>query len=355
MSEILHTEDESSSDSSKEYEIAFFYTNGNAERARQMIAGDLRDMSVIKGKFYSTTSLGAFIAFFNYQYLTLNSVYPVISASQTFSALDPDSDWITFEKHLVDSMGNDEHDDVLCTHFRNVFTAAFTLQFAGELQKLVQADDKSGINKFFMQFMQDRMGFQRAKMSVSCEFISSLDMELHSLTSRKITAYKEHKDDKDESEPRIEFEEDDGDVLKEKKVKLVLRGSLILSPIKGRDVGLLIIGDRIKVKIVDVSPRAVQVAKAFDAYDEDGIHPIVGRIVSIRRLAEGGYRIFVLIAKGIFVRIDETEENIKIAVDTSYLEERQHVDKMPKISVAVISLLSVILLSLIVLLILYFK
>jgi hypothetical protein len=353
MSEIMPPEDVSSSESSREYKIACYYTNGDETRARQMMAGDLKDICVIKAKFYSTTSTGAFIVFFNHLYLSLNSMYPVIAGSQSLHTLDPDADWVAFEEHLRDSVGRNEHDDVLCNHFKNVFISAFSLQFAGEIQKLIQAGDKEGLSKFFMLFVHDRLGFQRVKMNVSFEFISSLDMELNSLTSRKIIEFKERKDDKAEGEPHIELDGGDDEVLKEKEVKLVLAGSLILAPIKGRDIGLLIMGDRIKVKIVDRNPKAVHVAKAFNAYDEDGFHPITGRIVSIRHRADGGYKIFVLIAKGIFVMIGETEENIKVAVDMSFMEGRQQVGEIPKISIAVIAALSIVLLSLVALMILF--
>ena len=50
-------------------------------------------------------------------------------------------------------------------------------------------------------------------------------------------------------------------------------------------------------------------------YENDTIQPITGRIVSIKNQLSGGYKIFTLIAKGIYVKIDEEEENIKVAID----------------------------------------
>jgi hypothetical protein len=353
MSEIVPPQDASSSESSREYRIASYYTNGDEARARQMMAGDLKDICVIKAKFHSTTSTGAFIIFFNHLYLSLNSVFPVIAGLQSFHTLDPEAGWTAFEENLRDSVSKNEHDDVLCSHFKNALVSSFSLQFAGEIQKLIQTGDKEKLGKFFMLFVQDRLGFQRIKMNVSFELISSLDMELNSLTSRKIIEFRERKDDKEEVEPHIELDEGDEEVLREKDVRLVLVGSLILAPVKGRDIGLLIVGDRIQVKIIDSNPKAIQVAKAFNAYDEDGFHPITGRIVSIRHRADGGYKIFVLIAKGIFVMINEIEENIKVSVDMSFMDNRQRVEEIPKVSIAVIAALSIVLLSLVALMIFY--
>jgi hypothetical protein len=56
MPETLDTAVDSLSDYTRRFEIATFYTNGDAERAKQMIAGAFKDIYVIKGKFNTTTS-----------------------------------------------------------------------------------------------------------------------------------------------------------------------------------------------------------------------------------------------------------------------------------------------------------
>ena len=357
MPEILDTAADSLSDYTKQFKIASFYTNGDADRAKQMIAGTLKDCYVIKGAFYSATTMGAFIIFFNYDFLALNSVYPVIANSSTLKDLKTNTSWKVFEKELVDFANTQEHDAVLNRQFKNFFSAAFTFKFAGELKALIQAKDEIGVNRFFMQFAQDRIGFFGVTMRIDGEFISSLEMELYSLTSKKIIEHKNaNKDQVAADEPHIELEaDDDKEFYKERDVRFILRGGLVLSPVTGRDVGLLIVGDRIKVKLMDSQPKAIQVAKAFNAYDDDGIHPITGRIVSLRHLADGGYKIFVIVAKGIYVKIEETEENIKIALDTSYLDDQQSMDKVSKVSIVIMAILSAILLGLIGLMIFFFK
>ncbi|OHD64266.1 MAG: hypothetical protein A2176_01305 [Spirochaetes bacterium RBG_13_51_14] len=354
MAEILDTAAHSLSDYTKKLEIALFYTNGDEERAKQMIAGNLRDMYVIKGRFSSTTSFGAFIAFFNYFYLTLNSVYPVISDSFSLKDIRTNIDWKTFEKDMAEFLTNNEHDDVLGRQFKSVFISSFNLQFAGDLKKMYNEKGEVEINRLFLQIMQDRMGFQSVNMVVDIEVISSLDMELSSITSQKIMEFKDHEQEKKDSEPEIEVDTgDDQDALKGKEVKLILRGSLILSPISGREIGLLVMGDRLKVKIADNHTKAIHVAKAFNAYDDDGMHPITGRIVSIRHRSDGGYTIFVIIAKGIYVKIEELEENIKVAIDTSYMDAGAKPDRMSKISIGIIIALAVALAGLITLLVVF--
>ncbi|HQL83130.1 MAG TPA: hypothetical protein PK307_13075, partial [Spirochaetota bacterium] len=293
MSEILENAAGSLSDYTKKLKIAMFFTNGDEDRAKQMIAGNLEDICVIKGRFSSTQSFGAFIAFFNRYYLTLNSVYPVITDSFNLKELKTSVDWRSFEKDMMNFVGSQPHDDVLGRQFKNVFLSTFTVNFAGELKKLLDGQSEIDINRIFQLMVQDRMGLQGVSMMVDTEYLSSLEMETDSVTSRKMMDYQLPKDGTGKDDVDIEIDtDDDHEALKGKEIKLLLRGSLILAPISGRDIGLLVVGDRLKVKIVDRHPRAVQVAKAFNAYTEEGIQPITGRIVFLRRRADGGYTIF---------------------------------------------------------------
>ena len=357
MSEILENAADSLSDYAKKLEIATFFTNGDEERAKQMLAGNLQDICVIKGRFFSSQSFGAFIAFFNRYYLTLNSVYPVISESFNLKELKTSVDWKIFEKDMMDFVGSQPHDDVLSRQFKHVFLTTFTVNFAGELKKLLDGMSEVDINRVFQLMVQERMGLQGVNMMVDTEYLSSLEMETDSITSRKIMDYQKHHGEKGADVINIEVDTDnDREALKGKEVKLILHGSLILSPINGRDIGLLVVGDRLKVKIVDRHQRAIQVAKAFNAYTEEGgIQPVAGRIVSIRRRADSGYTIFVSVAKGIYVKVEEMEEGIKVAIDTTYMDSPAPSDNMSKITMGIIGALAVLIVGLIIAMVLIFK
>jgi hypothetical protein len=358
MPETLDTAVDSLSDYTRRFEIATFYTNGDAERAKQMIAGAFKDIYVIKGKFNTTTSLCAFILFFNYNTLSLNSVYPVFSHSSVLKDLKTNIDWKIFEKHLTELANSKDNDEVLCRQFKSTFNMAFSLQFAGELKKLLEGRNEIGINRVFTLFAQDRLGFQSVSLTVDCESLTSIDMELNSITSKKIVETRGNKDaETKEGAPEVEIEvDDDSDFVRDKDIRLMLNGSLVLSPVTGRAVNLLIIGDRIKTKILDRHARAIQVAKAFNAYDDDeGIWPVAGRIVSIKRQTGGGYKLFVIVAKGIYVKIYEAEEEIKVAMDTSNVDDKSAAVKTSKVSIIVIVVLSVVLLAMIGLIIYLFK
>ena len=356
MPETLDAAADSLSDYTKKIDIASYYSGGDADRAKQMVAGTLKDIYAIKGRYFSSTSYGAFIAFFNYNNLTMNSVYPVISNSATLKDLKSNLDWKIFEKELIDFIQSNEHDDVLGRQFRNVFSTAFTLQFAGEFKKLLEEKNEIAVNRMFQVLVQDRLGFLGVNMSVDCEQISSLDMELYSLTSQKMIERKKTAEKTTADDVSIELDiDDDQEALRGREVRLVLRGSLVLSPVSGREISLLVIGDRIRVKIIDTHEKAIQVARAFNAYTEDGIRPITGRIISIRHRSDGGYVIFAVVAKGIYAKIDETEDNIKIAIDTATSDALTNGEKYSRMSIILIVSLAVVLIVLIILLVTLIK
>lgn len=354
MAENLDSATGSLSDYTRKLEIATYYSDGDEERAKQIIAGTLKDFYVIKGRFSSTTSFGAFIAFANVHFLNLNSVYPIISNAFELKDIKTFIDWTTFENDIMDFLNTNEHDDVLTRQFKTVFTSSFTLQFASDLKKLVSEKRDIDINRMFMHMVQNRMGLQNVNMIVDVEEISSVDMELHSLTSAKIMEHAAGGRGQADPDIEVNAEEDDREVLKGKDVRLLLRGNLVLSPLNGREIGLLIVGDRLKINIADRHERAVNVLKAFNAFDEDGARPITGRIVYLKRRGDGGYTIYAVVAKGIYVKIEELESGIKVAIDTSYMDSKPEPVGMSRQTIAVLGGLGFVFVALIALLLYFF-
>ncbi|MBP7737319.1 MAG: hypothetical protein KA369_15170 [Spirochaetes bacterium] len=355
MPENLDTAAGSLSDYTRKLEIATFYANGDEERAKQIVAGALKDFYAIKGRFASTTSYGAFIAFANISYLSLNSLFVVISNSFELKDIKTFDEWMTYERDITEFMKNNEHDDVLARQFKNTFSGSFTYQFASELRKLVSEKKDMDINRLFQQVVQSRMGLQNVNMVVDVEEISSVEMELNSITCSKMAEQPRGKD-KGGGEPdiQVDTDEDEKEVLKGKDVRMLLRGSLILSPLGGREIGLLVVGDRLKINITDRHEKAIHVLKAFDAIDEDGVRPIMGRIVHVKHRVDGGYTIYTVVAKGIYVKIEEMEEGIKVAIDNASQNAKAEPQGMSRATIGILAGLAVVLVVLVALIIYVF-
>lgn len=309
---------DSLSEQTRRLEIAKYYTHGNFENAKKMISGSYRDLYAIKAKFSSSSVYGAFLVFFNTVYQQLTDYFGIVSHEFSVDDIKTTSDWKIFEQEIDNNLKLKLHDDVLGNHLKDEINKAFTIQFGQDLKKLLDSNDEIGVNHLFQKVTQDKLGFPNIKISVDYNQLSSLDMELYSISSEKISSAEMKKEDESGKEMVNDIErmdDDEEDPLDGKNVKLILEGSIILAPIKGKGISSLIRGDRIKVKIIDKNPKGIALAKAFNAYEEGKMLPITGRIVSIKSIPTGGYKIFVIVAKGIFLKIEEEEDQIKVAMD----------------------------------------
>jgi len=338
MSDTLKSAADSLAEQTRKLDIASYYTHGDMEKAKQMVSGAYLDLQVLKIRFSSSSVYGAAIVFFNTVYVKFNHLYIIVTPSFVVEDMKTNISWKEFEKDIEALYSKNEHDTVLCNHAREELIAGATIEFGSDLKRLLEQDDAIGINHKFKKFLGDRVGFQQIKISVDYEPSSSLQMEVHSLSSMKIKA-DDIQDAADVEKKRnaaidnIKVDEDDP--LAQREVKLILHGSLILSPIKGVDISTLEIGTRIKLKIVEKGPKAVSVAKAFKAYNEETgeIGAIQGRIISIKHTVKDGHRIFAVIAKGIYVKILEEEDNIKVAIaEAPGAAKKDSEDEVKKVS-----------------------
>jgi len=194
--------------------------------------------------------------------------------------------------------------------------------FITDLNRFLTNNEEISLNRLFQKLIQDALGLQRVECDFSYQLSTSLDMELNSTTSRKLdkqtiegqSQAAEALADKEEvagNDPRVGV---DG-------IKLIINCSLILSPIKGKEISKIVSGDRIRVNIVDKNPKAITVAQAINAYSDGKFSPINVRVKSVDYHAGIGYVLYVVVAKGILGKIVEEEENIKVAMDPTYFAE----------------------------------
>jgi hypothetical protein len=331
-------------DQQRKLDIAMYYTHHDDEKARNMVDGKYKDIFVIKVKFSISTTYGAFIAFFNIPYCSIIHSFVIMSHSYVVDDLKTTSPWRVFEKQMEDIDKQGGHDGELTSKMRTDLSQTFTIQVganqrANELKKNLEQNDQITANRIIQNFIHDKFGFININPSVEYEQISSLEMELYSATSKKLDKELLSPDSyKKKAEPDVKKtdEQSDEDDINKKDIQLILKGNLILSPIKGKDIAGVETGDRIKITLDNSSPKAVTVAKAFKAYEEGKILPITGRVASIRHLTDGGYKIFCIIAKGIYVKIEEEEEGIKIAVEVQEEAESPLHSNMPVLIAAAI-------------------
>ena len=88
------------SEQKKNLNIALYYTHGDQEIAKNMLAGRYKDLYVIKGRFSASTTFGLFLLFFNIPYGSLANLSVIMSHSYSIEKIKTNTDWRDFEKDI---------------------------------------------------------------------------------------------------------------------------------------------------------------------------------------------------------------------------------------------------------------
>lgn len=326
MSEIMSTQQ-------RDLEIALYYTDYDMDNAKAMVLGEYKDQYALKGVFYSATLRGAFLIFFNVFRQSSSNIYFALSSASSIDTLDPETPWQDFESTLVEIYNSEKSDPIQTSQILNLLLPSMNFEFNKEIRKYLGSEDVTMVNFRFKKLLEDKLGIQQVQLTLALEALSSLDMELMSISSEKLdldSIKKKRSAGESKLSEIIDFTRKIDDPLEGQDVQLLLNGSLVLSPIKGKNVTDLVEGDEVKVTISEKSQRAVEIGRVFNVYDDKTgtFAPIRGRVF-INTRNKNDNEIYVSIAKGIFVKAVE-EENVKIAVVVSYGQEKNEDVKKKK-------------------------
>lgn len=317
--ENLNSAMNSLNEQSKKINIAMHYLSNDMEKSKLMVSGKLKDLIVIKGIFSSSSLYGAFILFFNYGYSMLTDCYFLVSKDYSISSIRTSQDWKTFEKEVTDFSNADN--SRISYDFKEKFETGFTGALGKEITKFLKVKDTTQVIHILQRYISERSELKRTELALDFQSVSSLEMELDSMTSKKLDK-KIIEKKKQDVEKKVEVPKTDENADPEvgkNGIKLIVKSTLVLSPIKGKHISNVKTGDRVMVSMVEKNNQTIQIARAFKAYDEESgnMKAVPGRVMKIEYIDTLGYKIFTIIAKGIIAEIVEEESNIKVALDPS--------------------------------------
>jgi hypothetical protein len=346
MGDSLDSAVNSLSEQTKKINIALHYTGNDMEKAKQMVAGSYKDLLALKVKFTSSSQYCVFLMFINAIQSRVVDSFFVVSNDYLVSNIDNMQDWRLFEKDISTARANIT-DFRLVNELKDKIEKSFTSAVCTSIVKLYEKDTTQ-LNHIIQKMIQESTGLQRVDVSFEVVKISSLEMESDAISTRKIDSMPK------DAEPVVEEKPvtAEGDEPKSgaNGIHAIMRSTLILSPIKGKHINDLKIGDRVMISLVEMNDQAKSLAKAFNAYNEEEgrILPLPARVKSLRYIDGTGYKIYVVIAKGILGQIIEEEKNIKIAMDPAVeMLEKQEAPASNKSSLVIIIALLALILSLV--------
>jgi len=320
---------DSLSEKSKLMDIALKYTNSDMEKAKLMVSGIYNDVVAIKGKFaFEEKSIyGVFYIFLNSakkQIININAL--VLPTNYTYVKANIFATWKTFYSDFEDFIQSEGSKAIQTFEFANHL--AYNLEERNFSSKITDLDAVTSVIKdIVMKYFND----EEVECQVAMDNISSLILELEGIPF-ELAGVK--------NEPSgIEDVLDDVDKLYEEKISLiekqadyVIPGRVIISPIKGKYINDIKIGDKIKALFTGDDNRTIGIAKKLNAVsDEMELLPITARVKEKISIPNDGFIIYGIIAQNVLVKIVE-EENIKIETIAPQRDiKKANVAKKPEI------------------------
>ncbi len=299
-------------------DLSLKYTGGDMNKAKAMASGQYLDVIVVAGKFAveETGQSGMF-------FISVNTFDEYIAKVFTLLKDDPGlfdkvrifDDWKSlyndalFYSKEPDTVNSDQLSD-------HILDSSISTDIFAE----VQDEDLAGLIRKINSMLQNYFNVPSVLCQINLNKTSSLAMELAGIT---IDVPEREAPEEEKPEEHIEeiITEEDKRIRKiEEEANYIVNGSIIVSPVSGKYINDIEIGEMIKVILPGKDPVTRKLIDVLNAKNEEGeIRPVKGRLKAKVPLEKSGYILYTLIAKGVLAKIVE-EENVKIQIEAGVKE-----------------------------------
>lgn len=299
------------------------YTDGDMNRAKQIIQGIIKDVIVIKGRltFEQQSQSGLFLIFLHrYKLYIIDKFALVKEGLGLANNFSPATDsWKVIFREINESGLTDpdyvlEKSKSLSTQFEKEFSSAIISQMIGKFENrdltsvTVQMENICNYalgkgNDFFLQLDFEEM--------TSLDYEEVVRAALKEKQDEEVKKKEAEKAAEDEKNKKAELPDDDFSMQKNTFMaegNNIVKGELSLSPVKGKFISEVTTGEVISCRIKDPSKKGIAAIKQLNLMGEDGrVKKKKGRVLYVYK-SERGFQLLVQIAPMIIVEILEEEE-----------------------------------------------
>lgn len=333
---------DSLSEKAKMIDISLRYTAGDMNKAKAMASGQYSDIAVLKGKYMipGAGQSGMFLAFFNIAEEYIADLSSIVSLdSSLYEKVRIFDDWKALYGDMIayrqgeDSVDSQPLSDFLLDSF---------IEF--DLFPDVQENKIDNLSRSVTDILAKSFN-SVVQTQIECERTSSLNMELAGISIGQPSSSEGDDNLSQQSVLKpVQLTPEEQRMNKiENEAKYVIEGRAIVSPVKGKYINDIAVGEKIKVLLNASDPVSEKILRVLNAIDEDrNISAIKGRIKEKIPIETGGYVLYTLVAKDVLAKIVE-EENVKIQIDKPLDEEAVKQKGESKIVLSMAILVSIII------------
>ncbi len=334
---ILETSISQFKDQENKFNLALELANGDLEKAKKLISGEIKDIAVLKGNFIekSLKMYGLYIFYVDLNNRLVDRIFTAIAFNPLYENVSPYMNWQDFEKKLIELEWNGNNMSSQSRELKSNISSYINYEYMDKFIEAVKNNEPAILKNIMFEVISKSLQINTFKNEISLELINKFLLRIAGLSEDK-------KDDKENIQIKEEKEED----LKEEENKLIrpdeiiLDGFVEISPIRGINLTKLKAGDKILIKLDDTTPQQKFYINKLGATDGKKIFPIITTVRGIIYDETFGYFVISEIKPGLVVRcIEQTPINVM----TPEILEKEKKNKILKIIIFVSGALVIIL------------
>jgi hypothetical protein len=271
-----NTQFDSLNEKTKLINSALKYTDGDVDKARLMVSGQLNDIVALKGRFYIDQKgyYGIILIFFNIlkEYIVnINSYYSKLRSVYDRAKINDiwKSFYVDFKNYIKDASDTVEGSFELNKHMYDVLAAR-------NIFEDVEYKNIDELTKVMREILCKFFDVEKVQCQIDLNDTNSISLELEGVPI-------ELKEESGEADDAIESEYDKKIAAIEAEADFLIPSRIILSPVKGKYIYDVKRGDTIKVLFTNKNDElSCRVAKTLNSLHESGdFLPVKARIKEI--------------------------------------------------------------------------
>lgn len=286
----------------KKIEIALEITDGDLEKAKKLVSGEIKDIAVIKCRFVENDVklYGAFILFINLENKLIERCFTLITFDAAVLKNTPYGRWTDFENNIIDIQWKGKNLATQSQELKSNIESAFAFEYIGMIVELLQSDNEKKIIEILKKIIIQTLDLETIKIELGIEFINRFFMKYESKDISQKSAKEEEKPDEEKKEESYIKE---GEIL--------LEGELAISPIRGINITKLEPEMEILVRLFDKTAQEKYFINVLNAYDGKKIIPVKAIVRYVSYDETYGYLVIAELGPGIVVKcIEKAQINI---------------------------------------------
>lgn len=286
----------------KKIERALEFTNGDLEKAKKLVSGEIRDIAVIKARFNEddVKLFGAFIFFINLELSGIERIHTLITFDKGAFKTTPYAKWSEFENSLIDLQWKKEYLTAQSQELKTAIENNYAFESMSVIMEALNNKNEKKISDILNKVVAKTLNLDTFKLEVGLEFINKFNLKYEGRTDAE---------DKKEEAKEAEAQQQETYI---KEGEVLLNAECEISPIRGININKLTPGMEILVRLREESDKDRYFINMFNAREGKKIIPLKAVVRLLTYDETFGFMVIAELGPGVVVKcLEAAQINVK--------------------------------------------